>query len=134
MKLEKQTLLREIDDLKKGSMRWTQLTSETKLVATELHHLTEEYETLERRSRLLDIAMKISERWQARAVLEERVKSFGALPEIDDLEVDQLDDINRQGKALGEKISQIKQQRRDKKAEALGLDINPGVVDKKEPN
>ena len=127
----KQTLLCEIDDLKKRSIRWTQLTSETNLVATELQQLTEEYETLEKRSRLLDIAMEISERWQSRAVLKEQVKSFGALPEIDGLKVDQLDDLNRQGKALGEKIRQIKQQRRDKKAEAMGLAINPGLWTKK---
>ncbi|MCH2182763.1 MAG: AAA family ATPase [Mariniblastus sp.] len=121
---KKQNLLREIGDLEKTSLRWDQLRSEKDSIAHELDELGIQHETLEREARVLEIAIEIDERWHARVSLQEQVDAIGSLPNLDDLKTDHLDELNCQGKSIGEKILELKQRRRDTKSEAVGLPVN----------
>ena len=100
----RQKLLREIDDLKQMSKRWSRMAAET----TDLNHqLTDIEESLadkERESRLIEIAMQISERWQTRKMIAEQIKSFGSLPDERDISIDQLDAFNTRITQVRERV------------------------------
>ena len=124
-------LLREIDDLKQRSKRWSQLAAETTDIGHQLADVERELVENERQSRLIEIATQIAERWQSRRVMDDRIKSFGVLPDRRDVSVEKLDEFNEKIAQQKERIEQIKTQRRQIKAEATALPINRNLWSQK---
>ena len=85
----------------------------------------------ERQSRLIEIATQIAERWQARRVVDDRIKSFGVLPDRRDVSVEKLDEFNEKLAQQKERIEQVKTQRRQIKKEATALPINRSLWSQK---
>ncbi len=120
----RQKLLREIDDLKQRSKRWSRMAGETTDINNQLADIKKELSRNERQSRLIEIAMQISERWQSRKILDDQIGSFGNLPDSRDISIGKLDDLNEKISQQRERIEQVKYQRRTIKAEAMALPIN----------
>lgn len=127
----RQKLLRKIDDLKQRSKRWSRMASET----TDINHQLADIEKIlaetDRQSRLIEIAMQVSERWQSRKMLAEQIKLLGVLPDARDLSIDELDNLNSRIAQQTERIDQIKSQRRLIKKEAMALPINRNLWSQK---
>ena len=120
----RQKLLREIDDLKQRSKRWSRMAGETTDINNQLVDIKKELARNEQQSRLLEIAMQISDRWQSRKTLDDQIKSFGNLPDARDISISKLDDLNEKIAQQRERIDSVKSQRRTIKNEAMALPIN----------
>lgn len=120
----RQKLLREIDDLKQRSKRWSRMTGETTDINNQLQDIQKELNRIEQKSRLIEIAMQISDRWQSRKMLNEQIKAFGSLPDARDISIKKLDELNERIAQQRERIDQVKSQRKGIKAEAMALPIN----------
>jgi uncharacterized protein YhaN len=121
---KRQKLLREIDDLKQRSKRWSRMAGEATDINNQLGDIEKLLVENDRQSRLIEIAMQISERWQTRKMLNEQIKSYGNLPEQRDISVKNLDLLNSRITQQKERIEQIKSQRKSVKTEAMALPIN----------
>lgn len=117
-------LLREIEDLKQRSKRWSRMAAEVTDVTHQLSDIADEIENLDRQSRLVEIATQISERWQNRKMVIGQIESYGTLPDARDVSVANLDQCNSRIAQQRERIEQIRQQRKKIKKEALSLPIN----------
>ena len=124
-------LLREIDNLKQRSKRWSQLAAQTTDIGHQLEDVERELAENERQSRLIEIGTQIAERWQARRVVDDRIKSFGVLPDRRDISVEKLGEFNEKIAQQKERIEQIKSQRRQIKTEATALPINRSLWSQK---
>ena len=123
----RQQLLREIDDLKQRSKRWSRMAGETTDINNQLADVELELAKTDQQSRLIEIAMQIADRWQSRMLLDEQIKSFGNLPDDRDISIKQLDLLNSRIAEQKERIDQIKSQRKTIKNEAMALPINRGL-------
>lgn len=121
---KRQKLLREIDDLKQRSKRWSRMAAETTDINNQLADIDKELAENDRQARLVEIAMQISDRWQSRRMLEEQIKSFGRLPDARDIKTKELNSLNERIAQQKERIDQVKSQRRSIKSEAMALPIN----------
>ena len=117
-------LNREIEDLKQRSKRWSRIAAEVTDVTHQLADIDVELEDVERESRMLEIAIQISQRWQNRRLISEQINAFGTLPNQRDVSVEELDQCNARITQQKERIDQIKLQRKKIKKEAMALPIN----------
>ncbi len=122
--LKRQRLHREIDELKQRSKRWSRLASESTDLANQIKDLERELVAKERESRLIEIAMQISERWNSRRFLNDQIAAFGVLPDEREISIPRLNDLNAKIAQTRERIDQFKIQRREIKKEALSLPIH----------
>ncbi len=120
----RRNLLREVDELKTRSKRWTRVAAQATDASNELDELELKLKARDREARLVDIAMQITERWQTRRMLDDQITSFGTLPDAREISVVQLDKLNSKISQQRERIDQIKHQRRAIKKEAMDLPIN----------
>jgi len=120
----RQKLLREIDDLKQRSKRWSRMAGETTDINNQLVDIQKELARNEQQARLIEIAMQISDRWLQRKSIEEQLRTFGTLPEARDVSIKKLDDLNEKITLQRERIEQVKSQRKTIKTEAMSLPIN----------
>ena len=120
----KQKLLREIDELKQRSKKWSRMAAETTDINNQLADIEQELVQNEREARLIEIATQISDRWQSRKLMSEQIRAFGKLPDERDLSVKELDRVNSKIMQQKERIGQIKGQRKSIKTEAMALPIN----------
>ncbi len=120
----RQKLLREIDDLKQKSQRWSRIASETTEVKHQLDALKEKLASTERESRLIEIATQIAERWQSRQVVRDQISAYDNLPEERDVSIAKLDEVNEKITQQRERIDQVRSQRKQIKSEAMALPIN----------
>lgn len=121
---KRQKLMREIDQLKQRSKRWSQVAAEKTDINHQLADLEAAHTQRQQRSRLIEVAMQVAERWHSREVLQQQIAAFGVLPDRRDLALDQLDQLNQRIETQVERIEQIRVQRKTIKAEALALPIN----------
>ncbi len=124
---KRQKLLREIDDLKQRSKRWSRMAGEATDINNQLADIDKILAENDRQSRLVEIAMQISDRWQSRRMLTEQIGTFGNLPDQRDLSIKDLDQLNSRISQQKERIDQIKSQRKTIKTEAMALPINRGL-------
>ncbi len=120
----RQKLLREIDELKQMSKRWSRMAAETTDLNHQLNDIEKSLAQKERESRLIEIAMQISDRWQTRKMLAEQIKLFGSLPDERDISIEQLNTFNTKITQVRERVDLIKSQRKEIKREAMALPIN----------
>lgn len=121
---KRQELLREIDNLKQRAKRWSRMAGEATDINNQLADIEKVLVENDRESRLIEIAIQISDRWQSRKTLVEQIKSFGNLPDERDLTIDDLDALNSRIDQQEQRIEQIKSQRKTIKTEAMALPIN----------
>ena len=128
---KRQKLMREIDDLKQRSKRWSRMSGEATDINNQLDDVEKVLAQNDRQARLIEIAMQISERWQSRKMLVEQIKSFGNLPEQRDVRISDLDSLNSRITQQKERIEQVKSQRKTIKSEAMALPINRNLWSQK---
>jgi len=121
---KRQKLLREIDELKQRSKRWSRMAAETTDLTNQIKDLEKELAAKDREARLVEIATQISDRWASRSALTLQINQFGKLPDQRDLDIPKLDEFNAKIAQTRERVSQIKTQRTDIKKEAMRLPIN----------
>ena len=120
----RQKLLREIDELKQNSTRWSRIASETTDVNHQLEDLKASLKKTEREARLIEIAIQIAERWQNRGVVRDQISAYASLPDERDVSIKKLDEVNTKIAQQKERIEQVRSQRRTIKTEAMALPIN----------
>lgn len=121
---KRQKLLREIDDLKQRSKRWSRMAGEATDINNQLNDVEKLLVKNDKQSRLIEIAIQISDRWQSRKVLAEQIREFGNLPDPRDISIESLDTLNERIELQRERIDQVRGQRRSIKSEAMALPIN----------
>ncbi|MEM7783205.1 MAG: hypothetical protein AAF623_07620, partial [Planctomycetota bacterium] len=122
---------REIDELKQRSKRWSRLAAEATDVNNQLIDIERMLQDKERQSRLVEIAMQISERWQSRRLVNEQIRAFGKLPSEKEIQIPELEALNQKILHQRERIEQIRSQRKTIKAEAMALPINRNLWSQK---
>ena len=120
----RQKLLREIDELKQRSKRWSQVAAETTDIGNQLIDIDQDLTQKDQRSRLLEVAMQVSDRWNSRKSLTEQIESMGKLPDRRDVSLERLDEFNDKIAQQKQRIEQVKVQRKTIKTEAMSLPIN----------
>ncbi|MEL7495959.1 MAG: AAA family ATPase [Planctomycetota bacterium] len=120
----RQKLLREVDELKQRSKRWSQVAAETTEINNQLLDIEKDLVAKDRGARLIEIAMQISDRWNSRKTVEGQIEAIGRLPDRRDISIEALEDFDQRIAQQKERIEQIKIQRKTIKAEAMGLPIN----------
>lgn len=121
---QRQKLLREIDELKQRSKRWSHVAAETTDINNQLVDLEKELAAKNRESRLLEVAIQIADRWNSRKVINEQILALGKLPDRRDVSIEKLDTLNEKIAQQKERIEQVKIQRKTIKTEAMALPIN----------
>ncbi len=120
----RQKLLREVDQLKQNSKRWSRIASETTDVDNQLADLQSQIKVTERESRKIEIATQIAERWQSRIVVRDQIAAYKSLPSERDVNLTTLDSINEKIALQKERVEQTRSQRKSIKTEAMALPIN----------
>lgn len=123
----KQSLLREIEELRGKSKRWSKIAAQAKEAAVQIADLQAELKRTEREARLVEVAMQVSERWQNRRGLSQQIDAIGKLPDPRDVSVARLDEINQRLAQQQERIEQLTQQRNRVKREAAGLQFQRSI-------
>ena len=121
---QRQKLLREIDELKQRSKRWSHVAAETTDINNQLIDLEAELAKKARQSRILEVSVQVAERWNSRKVVIDQIAALGKLPDRRDVSVEKLDQLNSRISQQKERIDQVKLQRKTIKAEAMALPIN----------
>jgi uncharacterized protein YhaN len=121
---QRQKLLREIDELKQRSKRWSHVAAETTNINNMLADMQKELAEKDKQSRLLEVAVQVAERWNSRRSIVDQIEGLGKLPDRRDVSVEKLDDFNEKIAQQKERIDQIKFQRKGIKSEAMALPIN----------
>ena len=121
---QRQKLLREIDELKQRSKRWSHVAAETTDINNQLADLEKELVTKTHQARLLEVSVQVAERWNSRKVVIDQIAALGKLPDRRDVSIEKLDQLNTRISQQKERIEQVKLQRKTIKTEALALPIN----------
>lgn len=116
-------LLREIEDLRVRSRRWSRVAAQAREAQLRLEETELRIRALEREARLVETALQVAGRWSHRSAIARQIEAFGILPDPKDISVAALDGLNGRIARQREKIAQLGQQRRQirKQADALGL-------------
>ena len=108
---KRRKLLQEIEELRTRSKRWSRISAQTQDITLRLAELTEEIKNAEREARLVEISTQISERWQARHVIDQQISALGRLPDLKLVNVKELDTLNGKIAQQRERITELKSQR-----------------------
>ena len=73
----------------------------------------------------MELAIQISERWQDRVSIARQIKEFGALPNREDVSIQQLDRFNEEIAHQRERIENFREQRQEIKRDGTALPIKP---------
>ncbi len=122
--IRRRALLQEIDELISRSRRWSKIAVHTSEINQQLEDLEAELSSLENESKVLEVAIQIGDRWQARKLLDDQVEGFGHLPSLSDISVKELDRLNSRLVKHRERIALIKTQRNELRREVDQLPIN----------
>ena len=117
-------LRREIDELTANARRWSKVALKSTEIEDQLDRINERIETLERESRIVELAIQIRERWNARRLIDDQIKSIGALPDEREISIPSLDEVNREIAELNGKMDQNRRLREEISGEARALPIN----------
>jgi uncharacterized protein YhaN len=126
LKARRKELLQEIDEQRQQAKRWSKVAGHVKDASRRLDELQIELKRVERESRLTELAIQLSERWQARDVVQSQIDAFGVLPDPKDISVSTLDQLNQKIAKQQERIQQIRRERKQILAQRdeLGIDDN----------
>ncbi|MEC9092227.1 MAG: hypothetical protein VX438_05940, partial [Planctomycetota bacterium] len=123
--LQKQkSLSAEVESLSSKACRWTKLASRSSEMEQELGELGHQLHEDEKEARLLELAMQVRDRWNARRLVDEQIESYGVLPNAKHLSVDKLDDVKRRIAKQKIRVGNIQKQRRDIADQAKALPVN----------
>ena len=122
--LKKKRLTREVDELSAKGRRWTKLATQSSEIEGALLVVKQELLDNEHISRVVEMAIQVRDRWNSRRLIDEQIKSYGILPDENDLSVARLEELNRRIADQKGRISQVDQQRQDIAGKAKSLPIN----------
>lgn len=128
---ERQTLLSEVEGLRQRSKSYAILANKVIEVGYRLEELTASLKDHDRQSRILEIAIQVSERWQNRISIIQQIKGFGALPDRADVSIEALEKINEEIAHQRERIENFREQRDEIKRGGMALPIKPALWSQK---
>ncbi len=121
---KRRDLEREVDELKSRARRWSKLSSQTGEINERLVKIDALLAKLDKDCRLIEIAMQISDRWQARSLIDQQIVELGRLPDERDVSLASLEELNQRIARQRERVEQVRRQRRQIKKEAAGLVVD----------
>lgn len=127
LKQRRQALLKEIEELRGRTQRWTRAAVQAKEAARRIEEVNAELKRLEREMKIVDVSMQVSDRWQTRRALDQQIEAFGKLPDPRDISLSRLDELNEKIARQQEKIDQIVGQRVKLRRDAAELPLNRGL-------
>ena len=122
---ERQLLLKEVEALKQRSKTYSLMANKVIEVGYRLEELADSLKENDRQSRVLEVAIQISERWQHRVSIAQQIQEFGTLPERDNVSITELDRINEEIAHQRERIENFREQRLEIKKDGMALPIKP---------
>ncbi len=122
---ERETLLKQVGTLRQRSKTYSQLANKAVEVSYRLDELADSLKESDRQSRILEVAIQISERWQERVSIAQQIKGFETLPSRDDVSISKLDRINEEIAHQRERIENFREQRLEIKRDGAALPIKP---------
>ncbi|HMO12669.1 MAG TPA: AAA family ATPase [Pirellulaceae bacterium] len=120
-------LMLEIDELMSRSRRWSKIAVQTSEINQQIEEIDEQVSTLEHEAKVLEVAIQIGDRWHSRSLLDDQIATFGTLPKLNEISVEELDRLNARLVKHRERISLIKKQRNELRREVEQLPINRPV-------
>lgn len=114
----------EIEELKNRARRWTKLCIQTTEIGDRLHKIDGILTKLDHENRLLEICMQISDRWQARHVIDQQIAELRNLPDERDVALPTLEDLNLKLVKNRERAEQLKRQYVQVRKQAKKLKID----------
>ena len=128
---ERQSLLSEVEGLRQRSKSYAMLATKVIEVGYRLDELTASLKDHDRQSRMLEIAIQVSERWQNRISIIQQIKEFSALPDRGEVSIEELEKINEEIAHQRERIDNFREQRHEIKRGGMALPIKPALWSQK---
>lgn len=122
---ERELLLKDLESQSQRSTSYSLLANKVVEVGYRLDELAESLKEDDWQSRVLELAIQISERWQDRVSIARQIKEFGALPNREDVSIQQLDRFNEEIAHQRERIENFREQRLEIKRDGTALPIKP---------
>ncbi len=123
LQLARQKLMREIDELRGRTKRWSRIALQAKDVQHQLDDTTQQLKRAERETRLTELSIQIAQRWRQRAAISMNIEAFGKLPDPQDVSVARLDEYNQRIMQLEQRIEHLQGQRGEIKRAAQSLPL-----------
>ena len=122
---ERESLLKELESLKQRSKDYSQLANKVVEVGYRLEELAKSLKENDRQSRVLEVAIQVSERWHDRVSVARQIQEFGTLSNRDEVSIVKLDRINEEIAHQRERIENFREQRLEIKKDGSALPIKP---------
>ena len=122
---ERQLLIKEVGALRQRSKTYSLTANKVVEVGHRLEELAGVLKENELKSRVLEVAIQISKRWQDRISIVKQIEEFGTLPSRDDVSIAELDRINEEIAHQQERIENFCEQRLEIKKYGMALPIEP---------
>jgi uncharacterized protein YhaN len=129
LQTRRQHLLKEIEEQRQKSKRWSRIAAQAKEATKRLEDLQEELKQVEREARLVELSIQLSDRWQSRELISQQIEAFGNLPDPREVSVSTLDQLNQKIIKQKERANQIRAERKNVIAERDKLGIHSGIWD-----
>lgn len=120
---EREKALAEIEQLEQAGRRFGRLAVERNQIDREVGRLEEEANQAQRQSRLLEVALAVRPRWEARRELEAQLTALGPVASIPAGAVQRWDRWQQREAKIKASIEQADQRRRQVRDEAAGLNV-----------
>ncbi|HMP79541.1 MAG TPA: AAA family ATPase [Pirellulaceae bacterium] len=120
-------LVREIDELRGRTKRWSRIAIQAKDVQHQLDDTANALKRTERDSRLTELAIQIAQRWRQRSAIAINIESLGKLPDPRDVSVAKLDEYNQRIVHQEQRIQHLQNQRAEIKAATKELPLDRNV-------
>ena len=121
-------LYREIEDLGQGQRRYGRLASEREQLEREIAALEEENADIERRARVVELAVALRDRWSRRAELDEELAAIGPGVKVPQGAPRRLDALKARLAKHQQRLVRIRDQREAIHAEAKQLPLNAALA------
>ncbi|MEQ1906942.1 MAG: AAA family ATPase, partial [Pirellulaceae bacterium] len=129
LQTRRQHLLKEIEEQRQKSKRWSRIAAQAKEATKRLEDLQAELKQVEREARLVELSIQLSDRWQSRELISQQIEAFGNLPDPREVSVSTLDQLNQKIIKQKERANQIRSERKHLIAERDKLGIHSGIWD-----
>lgn len=122
---ERQLLIKEVGALRQRSKTYSLTANKLVEVGQRLEELAGSLKENELQSRVLEVAIQISKRWQHRVSIANQIEEFDTLPSRDNVSIAELDRINEEIAYQQERIKNFREQRLEIKKHGMALPIEP---------
>jgi uncharacterized protein YhaN len=124
----REKLCEEIGELGGLTRRFGLLVGERSQLERDIARLEEERNQLERQTRILDLAVSLSDRWSARLLIDAELAAIGPIAPLPDKMIERLDALNAKLERHRRRIAELRHQRGELRGEATGIALNEDLL------